>query len=87
MHGGHGGEGVDVVPFHPDALAVVVAYGVQEAVFGGEKAGWHAWVTNENHEGEEIGEGHGSSYYGEGFVGWGNVIIPRDESGEIRIGL
>lgn len=44
MHAGHRGEGVDVVAAHPDAGRVVVANGIEEAIFGREKAGRHARV-------------------------------------------
>lgn len=61
MHRGHGGERVDVVAFHPDALSVVVADGVQEAVFLRQEPGWHARVADEDNKGKEIRECHGSS--------------------------
>lgn len=83
VHGGHGGQGVDVFALHPDGLAVVVANAVQKAIFLGKEPRWHAWVEDEDYERKEIGEGHGSADDGEGVVRRSDIIVPGNETFQV----
>ena len=47
MHGWHCGEGIDKVSAHPDGCGFVVADGVEETIFGWEKARGHAGIQGE----------------------------------------
>lgn len=80
VHGGHGGERVDVFAAHPHALCVIVAHCVEETVLFGEEARRHAGVEDEGHEGEEVGEGHSASDGRKGGVRGRDEVVPRDEA-------
>ena len=54
MHAGHCSERIDEIAAHPDAGRVVVAYAIQEAVFGRKKTRRHTRIEGECQEGEEI---------------------------------
>ena len=54
MHRWHCGEGIDVIPFHPNTLTVVVANCVEETIFSRKETRWHAGVADEDNEGEEV---------------------------------
>jgi hypothetical protein len=80
VHAGHGGELVHVLAAHPHRLGVVVAYRVEEAVFGREQPRRHAWVDDEGQEGEEVCEGQRTPGGGEGGEGGCDVVVPGDEA-------
>jgi len=84
MHGRHCGEGIDVVAFHPYALAIIMANGIKETVLRRHEAGWHAWIANEDDESNEVRQSHGPSNDCEGVVGRGNIIIPGDKANSSR---
>jgi len=80
VHRRHGSKRVDVFTAHPNALSIVVANCIEEAVLGGKETWRHAGVEYKSHEGAEIGEGHRSTYDGESVVRWSDIIIPGDEA-------
>lgn len=59
MHRGHRGELVDEFPAHPNALRVIVADCVEEAVLFGEQAWRHTGVDYESYKRAKVGEGKG----------------------------
>lgn len=75
----HRGELVDGFPAYPDALCVLLADGVVEAVGVGEQSRRHAGVEAEDEECGEVAEGHGPSRDGKGVVVFGGVVVPAQE--------
>lgn len=62
MHRRYSGEGVDVFSAHPNALGVVMAHAIQEAVLSWKEPRGHTRVENKIGEGEKVGEGHSTSH-------------------------
>jgi len=76
VHGGHGGQSVDIFALHPHALSIVPANTIEEAVFRRKQPRWHARVEDEDREGKEIRQGHGPPYDCKGVERRGNIIVP-----------
>lgn len=80
---GHGGELVNGLAAHPDALGVLLTHGIEESVRLGQQTGWHAGVDAEDDERGEVAQRHGSTGDGEGVVVLGGVIVPGEEAIEV----
>ena len=87
VHRWHRRQHVDEFPAHPDALCVVVADRVEEAVFLGEQAWRHAGVYDEGHESAEIRQRHGAAGGCKGVKGRRDVVVPADEAIQVSVCL
>lgn len=85
VHRGHCGERVDVFARLPDGLRIVMADGVEEAVFGWEEARWHAGVEDEGYEGEEIRQSHGAPDGGKCGVRGRDEVVPGYEAVKLLV--
>jgi len=54
MHRRHCGKRIDVIPFHPHTLGIIMSDAVEESVFSWKETWRHARVADEYYKGKEI---------------------------------
>ena len=87
MHARHRCKRIDIFAFHPNALCIVMANRVEEAVFAGKESWWHARVEDKCCESKKVCEGHCPSNNGKGIMRRRKVIIPSDETVVVNDGV
>ncbi len=80
MHRRHRGQGVDVLPLHPNTLPVVMADAIEKPILLWEEARRHTWVEDEDGEGHQIRKSHRSADDCECVERGGNVVPPRNKT-------
>lgn len=80
VHTRHGGQAVHEVSALPHRGGIFAVDRVDEAVFRGQQTRRHARVEDENGEGEQVQQGHGSTHGRESGEGRRHVIVECDET-------
>jgi hypothetical protein len=80
VHRGHGRKLVDKLAAHPHALSIVVSNSIEEPIFFGEQAWWHAWVNDKGHESTKVCKCQGAASGRKRVERRRNVVVPTDEA-------